>query len=99
MPDKKQDESLEIKVRIPVGDPPVLVNVTNVHLTSSHTLIFDFGYVDPAIIPQAIEQKIAVLDAVLVNRVAMGEMEAQQFIDNLQKILDILRSRKEATKL
>lgn len=93
MPDTKQITSKEISVRMPTGHPPVMVNVMNV-LTTDSQVIIDFGFVDPGLAIQLAQTENPIIDATLVNRVVMGETDAQQLLEKLQKILDLKKKKR-----
>jgi hypothetical protein len=93
MPDTKQIASKEISVRMPTGHPPVMVNVMNV-LTTDSQVIIDFGFVDPGLAIQLAQTENPIIDATLVNRVVMGEADAQQLLEKLQKILDLKKKKR-----
>ncbi len=71
----------------------MMVNVMNV-LTTDSQVIIDFGFVDPGLAIQLAQTENPIIDATLVNRVVMGETDAQQLLEKLQKILDLKKKKR-----
>jgi hypothetical protein len=90
MSEKKSAAGQEIQVRMPIGHPPMMANVTNVLIAGSH-VILDFGFVDPGLVGELANQINPIVEATLVNRVVMSEAEANQFLDRLGKALQLMK--------
>ena len=76
---------------MPIGVPPVMANVSNILIASSQ-VILDFGFVDPALASHLAQQTNPIVEASLVSRVVMSEVEATQFSDRLNKALELLKN-------